>query len=100
MTGFALVLIVTATVFTAALGALLLALLRAWLRDRRRACARADAAIDALLRARFEGDRRAHEIHGLTVGQLMDLVDIETDLDADGDLRRIVDDLNSQFPQT
>jgi len=39
-------------------------------------------------------------VHGLTVPQLLDLVDIELDLDADEDLRSRIDELNDKFPQT
>lgn len=83
-------------------GLLLLALLRveARLRDRRAERARADAAIEALLRERFAGNGRTREVHGLTVPQLLDLVDIELDLDADEDLRSRIDELNDEFPQT
>lgn len=83
-------------------GLLLLALLwvEARLRDRRAERARADAAIEALLRERFAGNGRTREVHGLTVPQLLDLVDIELDLDADEDLRSRIDELNDEFPQT
>jgi hypothetical protein len=84
------------------LGLALLALLwvEARLADRRARNAKADAAIDAFLRERSEGARRTREVHGLTVSQLLDLVDIELDLDADEDLRSRIDELNDKFPQT
>lgn len=78
------------------LGLALLGLLRVerWLNARRARNDRADAAIEALLRERFEG---AREVHGLTVPQLLDLVDIEIDLESDADFRRrterLLDDL-------
>lgn len=83
-------------------GLLLLALLwvEARLRDRRAERARADAAIKAMLRDRFAGSGRTREVHGLTVPQLLDLVDIELDLDTDEDLRSRIDELNDEFPQT
>ncbi len=83
-------------------GLLLLALLwvEARLRDRRARNARADAAIEAMLRDRFAGAGRAREVHGLTVPELLDLVDIELDLDTDEDLRSRIDELNDEFPQT
>ena len=81
-------------------GLLLLALLwvEARLRDRRARNARADAAIAAMLRDRFAGTGRAREVHGLTVPQLLDLVDIELDLEEDEALRGRINDLNNQFP--
>lgn len=84
------------------LGLALLALLwvEARLADRRARNARADAAIEAMLRDRFAGAGRAREVHGLTVPELLDLVDIELDLDADEDLRSRIDELNDEFPQT
>lgn len=84
------------------LGLALLALLwvEARLADRRARNARADAAIEAMLRDRFAGAGRTREVHGLTVPQLLDLVDIELDLDADEDLRSRIDELNDEFPQT
>ena len=84
------------------LGLALLALLwvEARLADRRARTARADAAIEAMLRDRFAGAGRAREVHGLTVPELLDLVDIELDLDADEDLRSRIDELNDEFPQT
>ena len=80
----------------------LLALLwvEARLRDRRARNAKADAAIEAMLRDRFAGAGRAREVHGLTVPELLDLVDIELDLDTDEDLRSRIDELNDEFPQT
>ena len=83
-------------------GLLLLALLwvEARLADRRARNARADAEIEAFLRDRFAGNGRTREVHGLTVPQLLDLVDIELDLDADEDLRSRIDELNDEFPQT
>lgn len=84
------------------LGVALLALLwvEARLADRRARNARADAAIEAMLRDRFAGNGRTRKVHGLTVPQLLDLVDIELDLDADEDLRSRIDELNDEFPQT
>jgi hypothetical protein len=79
---------------------LVLVWVEARLRDRRARNARADAAIDAFLRERSEGARRTREVHGLTVSQLLDLVDIELDLDTDEDLRSRIDELNDKFPQT
>ena len=83
-------------------GLLLLALLwvEARLADRRARNARADAAIAAMLRDRFAGAGRAREVHGLTVPQLLDLVDIELDLEEDEALRSRIDDLNNQFPHS
>lgn len=74
--------------------------LEPWVKARRARNARADAAIDTFLRERSEGARRTREVHGLTVPQLLDLVDIELDLDADEDLRSRIDELNDEFPQT
>ena len=84
------------------LGLALLALLwvEARLRDRRARNAKADAAIEAMLRDRFAGAGRAREVHGLTVPELLDLVDIELDLDTDEDLRSRIDELNDEFPQS
>jgi len=71
-----------------------------YIQRRRAEAARADAVIDAFLRDRFAGNGRTREVHGLTVPQLLDLVDIELDLDADEDLRSRIDELNDKFPQT
>ena len=83
-------------------GLLLLALLwvEARLADRRARNTRADAAIAAMLRDRFAGTGRTREVPGLTVPQLLDLVDIELDLEEDEALRSRIDDLNNQFPHS
>lgn len=93
MTGIEIGLITAAMLLGFGFWLLVFLRLELWWRARRARNARADAAIDAMLRERFP-----REVHGLTVPQLLDLVDIELDLDADGDLRRRIDDLNNQFP--